>query len=158
MGSMRSETVPLSTLSALYPECPQARRPAGSWHSPPMKAHCRVQTVQLLSVPSVAAQPALLPLRLHMSVSGAAVATFGISSSSIFFVRMRSSSLIFLAAAAAASASGAPCSQPLIAPATCCTKTSPATFNVDFVTTNGTFTLHVERAWAPIGVDRFYNM
>ena len=56
-----------------------------------------------------------------------------------------------------AASSAAPCSAPLFDP-TCCTKTAPATFDVVFGTTAGNFTLHVERAWAPLGVDRFFNM
>lgn len=47
--------------------------------------------------------------------------------------------------------------QPLLDP-TCCTLTAPAAFNVTFNTTIGPFTLHVERAWAPLGVDRFFNL
>jgi peptidyl-prolyl cis-trans isomerase A (cyclophilin A) len=35
---------------------------------------------------------------------------------------------------------------------------APETFNVVFVTTKGNFTLKVTRAWAPLGVDRFYNL
>jgi peptidyl-prolyl cis-trans isomerase A (cyclophilin A) len=35
---------------------------------------------------------------------------------------------------------------------------APETFQVNFVTTRGEFTVTVTRAWAPIGVDRFYNL
>jgi peptidyl-prolyl cis-trans isomerase A (cyclophilin A) len=35
---------------------------------------------------------------------------------------------------------------------------APETFAVKFETTRGDFTLSVTRAWAPIGVDRFYNL
>jgi peptidyl-prolyl cis-trans isomerase A (cyclophilin A) len=35
---------------------------------------------------------------------------------------------------------------------------SPDVFDVEFTTTNGNFTIHVTRAWAPIGADRFYNL
>lgn len=35
---------------------------------------------------------------------------------------------------------------------------APDTFQVKFVTTRGDFTVTVNRAWAPIGVDRFYNL
>ena len=37
-------------------------------------------------------------------------------------------------------------------------ETAPATYNVNFVTTVGTFVLQVNRAWAPKGADRFYNL
>ena len=35
---------------------------------------------------------------------------------------------------------------------------APATYNVNFVTTAGTFVVQVTRAWAPKGADRFYNL
>src|SRR6266478_7011477 len=35
---------------------------------------------------------------------------------------------------------------------------APETFQVKFVTTRGDFTVTVNRAWAPIGADRFYNL
>jgi len=35
---------------------------------------------------------------------------------------------------------------------------APETFQVKFETTRGDFTMSVTRAWAPIGVDRFYNL
>jgi peptidyl-prolyl cis-trans isomerase A (cyclophilin A) len=35
---------------------------------------------------------------------------------------------------------------------------APDTFQVKFETTRGDFTMDVTRAWAPIGVDRFYNL
>jgi peptidyl-prolyl cis-trans isomerase A (cyclophilin A) len=35
---------------------------------------------------------------------------------------------------------------------------APETFQVKFETTRGDFTMDVTRAWAPIGVDRFYNL
>jgi peptidyl-prolyl cis-trans isomerase A (cyclophilin A) len=35
---------------------------------------------------------------------------------------------------------------------------APETFHVKFVTTRGDFTVAVNRAWAPIGADRFYNL
>lgn len=35
---------------------------------------------------------------------------------------------------------------------------APAEFDVKFVTTKGEFTVHVTRAWAPVGADRFYNL
>ena len=35
---------------------------------------------------------------------------------------------------------------------------APATFQVKFETTRGDFTVTVTRAWAPNGVDRFYNL
>ena len=36
--------------------------------------------------------------------------------------------------------------------------TAPAQYKVKFVTTRGEFTLTVNRAWAPLGADRFYNL
>ena len=35
---------------------------------------------------------------------------------------------------------------------------APAECNVKFVTTKGDFTVHVTRAWSPLGADRFYNL
>lgn len=35
---------------------------------------------------------------------------------------------------------------------------APAEYDVKFVTTQGDFTVHVTRAWAPRGADRFYNL
>jgi peptidyl-prolyl cis-trans isomerase A (cyclophilin A) len=36
--------------------------------------------------------------------------------------------------------------------------TAPAEYDVKFVTTKGDFVVHVTRAWAPNGADRFYNL
>ena len=38
------------------------------------------------------------------------------------------------------------------------TETAPETFKVKFETTKGSFTVESNRKWAPVGVDRFYNM
>ncbi|MGH2999924.1 MAG: peptidylprolyl isomerase, partial [Gaiellaceae bacterium] len=38
------------------------------------------------------------------------------------------------------------------------TAKAPATFAVEFDTTKGKFVVTVHRAWAPRGVDRFYNL
>jgi peptidyl-prolyl cis-trans isomerase A (cyclophilin A) len=35
---------------------------------------------------------------------------------------------------------------------------APETFDVEFTTTKGDFTVRVTRAWAPLGADRFYNL
>ena len=35
---------------------------------------------------------------------------------------------------------------------------APDTFDVEFTTTKGNFTVRVTRAWAPLGADRFYNL
>jgi peptidyl-prolyl cis-trans isomerase A (cyclophilin A) len=35
---------------------------------------------------------------------------------------------------------------------------APAEYDVNFVTTKGDFVIHVTRAWAPLGADRFYNL
>jgi peptidyl-prolyl cis-trans isomerase A (cyclophilin A) len=35
---------------------------------------------------------------------------------------------------------------------------APAEYDVKFVTTKGDFVVHVTRAWAPNGADRFYNL
>jgi peptidyl-prolyl cis-trans isomerase A (cyclophilin A) len=35
---------------------------------------------------------------------------------------------------------------------------APAEFDAKFVTTKGDFVIHVTRAWAPLGADRFYNL
>jgi len=37
-------------------------------------------------------------------------------------------------------------------------KESPASYNARFETTVGSFTVQVQREWAPIGADRFYNL
>jgi len=47
--------------------------------------------------------------------------------------------------------------QALLQPATLNEK-SPETFDVEFVTTKGNFTVRVNRAWSPLGADRFYNL
>jgi peptidyl-prolyl cis-trans isomerase A (cyclophilin A) len=38
------------------------------------------------------------------------------------------------------------------------TAKAPAEYDVKFVTTKGEFVIHVTRAWAPLGADRFYNL
>jgi peptidyl-prolyl cis-trans isomerase A (cyclophilin A) len=38
------------------------------------------------------------------------------------------------------------------------TETAPATFKVNFETSAGVFVVEVQRAWAPRGADRFYNL
>jgi peptidyl-prolyl cis-trans isomerase A (cyclophilin A) len=48
-------------------------------------------------------------------------------------------------------------SQALLTP-TALTETAPATFNAQFDTTVGPFSVRVTRAWAPVGADRFYNL
>jgi len=45
----------------------------------------------------------------------------------------------------------------LLQPATCSAQ-APAEFDVKFSTTKGDFVIHVTRAWAPLGADRFYNL
>jgi len=45
----------------------------------------------------------------------------------------------------------------LLKPATLNEK-APETFDAEFTTTKGSFTVHVTRAWAPLGADRFYNL
>src|SRR5579859_8080646 len=35
---------------------------------------------------------------------------------------------------------------------------APETFDAKFTTTKGDFVVHVTRAWAPLGADRFYNL
>src|ERR1700721_4468972 len=42
-------------------------------------------------------------------------------------------------------------------PATLADK-APETFDANFKTTAGDFTVHVTRAWPPLGADRFYNL
>ena len=46
---------------------------------------------------------------------------------------------------------------PLLRPARF-TETAPATFRARFETTGGDFVLELHRDWAPLGVDRFYNL
>jgi len=38
------------------------------------------------------------------------------------------------------------------------TETAPATYRANFDTTKGTFIIQVNRDWAPLGADRFYNL
>lgn len=38
------------------------------------------------------------------------------------------------------------------------TEQAPATFKANFETSKGTFVVEVQREWAPIGADRFYNL
>lgn len=45
----------------------------------------------------------------------------------------------------------------LLRPATL-NERAPATYRVRFLTTKGPFVVEVERAWAPLGADRFYNL
>jgi peptidyl-prolyl cis-trans isomerase A (cyclophilin A) len=37
-------------------------------------------------------------------------------------------------------------------------ETAPATYRANFETTKGTFIIQVNRDWAPLGADRFYNL
>ena len=52
----------------------------------------------------------------------------------------------------------ATCPQPLLDPVHCCTLTAPDNWNATFYTSRGPFTLALQRAAAPLGVDRFYNL
>jgi len=61
------------------------------------------------------------------------------------------------AAGAAARSAAASYDRTLLRPAMLKEK-APETFQVKFETTRGDFTMGVTRAWAPIGVDRFYNL
>jgi len=45
----------------------------------------------------------------------------------------------------------------LLHPSALTTK-APAEYDVKFVTAKGEFVIHVTRAWAPLGADRFYNL
>lgn len=45
----------------------------------------------------------------------------------------------------------------LLQPATMTAK-APEGYDVQFTTTKGDFAVHVTRAWAPLGADRFYNL
>jgi peptidyl-prolyl cis-trans isomerase A (cyclophilin A) len=47
---------------------------------------------------------------------------------------------------------------PAAAPATTTTAAAPDSFRVVFETTRGNFVVQVNRAWAPIGADRFYAL
>ena len=61
------------------------------------------------------------------------------------------------AAAKAPAAKGTSFDPALLQPALLKAKAS-AEYDVKFVTTAGEFTVHVTRAWAPNGADRFYNL
>jgi len=54
-------------------------------------------------------------------------------------------------------ASASPYERVLLRPALLTAK-APATYEVQFVTTKGNFTIKVTRDWAPLGADRFYNL
>jgi peptidyl-prolyl cis-trans isomerase A (cyclophilin A) len=58
---------------------------------------------------------------------------------------------------APATAAKMPFDAALLQPATLKT-VAPAEYDVQFVTSAGEFTMHVTRAWAPNGADRFYNL
>jgi peptidyl-prolyl cis-trans isomerase A (cyclophilin A) len=60
-------------------------------------------------------------------------------------------------AAKAPAAAKAPFDPALLQPATLKVQ-APAEYDVNFVTSAGEFTVHVTRAWAPNGADRFYNL
>jgi peptidyl-prolyl cis-trans isomerase A (cyclophilin A) len=52
-----------------------------------------------------------------------------------------------------------PSDRPLLRPDAPEMKTkAPERFKVRFITSQGAFTISVERAWAPLGADRFYNL
>jgi len=61
------------------------------------------------------------------------------------------------AAPAKAPAKATPFDSALLHPETLRAK-APAEYDAKFVTTAGDFTIHVTRAWAPNGADRFYNL
>jgi peptidyl-prolyl cis-trans isomerase A (cyclophilin A) len=66
--------------------------------------------------------------------------------------------VLFAAAAiAAAQTQKTPFDPALLTPAALTAK-APAEFDVKFVTTKGEFVIHITRAWAPNGADRFYNL
>jgi peptidyl-prolyl cis-trans isomerase A (cyclophilin A) len=62
-----------------------------------------------------------------------------------------------LAAGIAVAAAQGGASKALLNPAGL-TETAPATYNVNFDTSAGSFVVTVNRAWAPHGADRFYNL
>ncbi len=54
-------------------------------------------------------------------------------------------------------AAAGPFDKALLTPSALVAK-APAEFDVKFTTSVGEFTVHITRAWAPIGADRFYNL
>ena len=68
--------------------------------------------------------------------------------------------VLFLCFLAVVAASRAPdCrTHPLLYPDDCCKDVAPAQFNFTWATTKGNVTFNVQRSWAPIGIDRFYNL
>jgi peptidyl-prolyl cis-trans isomerase A (cyclophilin A) len=56
-----------------------------------------------------------------------------------------------------ATAAAGPFDKALLTPSVLTAK-APDTFDVKFTTSAGEFTVHVTRAWAPLGADRFYNL
>jgi peptidyl-prolyl cis-trans isomerase A (cyclophilin A) len=66
--------------------------------------------------------------------------------------------VIILAATTVVLAQGAaPFDKTLLTPSALNAK-APAEFDVKFTTSAGDFVVHVTRAWAPLGADRFYNL
>lgn len=61
------------------------------------------------------------------------------------------------AAAAKPAVPASPFDKALLSPVSLNAK-APETFDAKFVTTEGDFVVHVTRAWAPNGADRFYNL
>ena len=59
---------------------------------------------------------------------------------------------------AAANKPAGPAAAPPPAPAENATAAAPDSFRVAFETTRGTFVVQVNRAWAPLGADRFYQL
>jgi cyclophilin family peptidyl-prolyl cis-trans isomerase len=47
---------------------------------------------------------------------------------------------------------------PLLSPTACCKDKAPSVFNVTWLTTVGSITVHVETKWSPLGAERFYNL
>jgi peptidyl-prolyl cis-trans isomerase A (cyclophilin A) len=80
------------------------------------------------------------------------------------------SAALIVAGASVSNASGPPASQPakpkasmgvdksMLMDPSKLNEQAPATFKVDFVTSQGNFTVAVTRAWSPNGADRFYNL
>ncbi|MGA8532874.1 MAG: peptidylprolyl isomerase [Candidatus Tumulicola sp.] len=71
--------------------------------------------------------------------------------------RFATAFLFVLAAVAASGSTSAAADPALLTPAKL-DATAPASYDVTFKTTAGTFVVAVTRAWAPRGADRFYNL
>lgn len=65
---------------------------------------------------------------------------------------------VFVCGLGFAQTKSAPAARPSLTNPSTLRAHAPATFDVKFTTTKGDFIVQVNRAWAPLGADRFYNL